>query len=103
VLLTVKGGGGTYYPEPVREFGRAYARRDGTIRLKESCAFEAVLGPQRWGGQIEIVNQSDRDVTWWCFNSDDTFEEIPHKKEDLKKGRRVSYAPPGNATGAYTC
>jgi hypothetical protein len=99
VLLTEKGGGLTIFPSG--KIGGAYAKRDGFILLRGACAFEAVLGPQRGGGQIEIVNESDRDVTWWCFNSNDTFEEIPHKQGDLKKGGRVSYAPPSNATGAY--
>ncbi|MGH6913418.1 MAG: hypothetical protein ACREH3_06890 [Geminicoccales bacterium] len=105
VLLTVKGGGGTYDPGPALsgEFGRAVARQDGTVRLRGSCKYEAVAGPQGGGGQIEIINESDCDVTWWCFNSNDFAEEVPHKKGDLKaKGGRISYGPPSNATGAYT-
>lgn len=105
VLLTVEGGGGTYFPGPLGsgELGGAYARRDGTVRLRGSCEYEAVAGPQGGGGQIEIANESDRDVTWWCFNSDDILEEVPHKKGDLKAKRgKISYGPPGNATGAYT-
>jgi hypothetical protein len=103
VKITVKGGGGTYVPGPSNSgtLGGAYARRDGTIRVQGSCGYQVVRGPQRGGGAIEIVNESDMDVTWWCFNSDDFMQEIPHKQEDLKKGGRASYSPPGNATGAY--
>jgi hypothetical protein len=84
------------------KFGVGVAKRDGTVRLKGSCAYEVVRGAQRAGGPIEIVNQSDMDVTWWCFNSNDWMHEIPLEggKQDLKKGGRVSYSPPGNATGA---
>jgi hypothetical protein len=103
VLITVKGGGGTMYPGPVGSgtLGHATVPRNGTILVEGSCGYEVVRGPQRGGGPIEIVNESDMDVTWWCFNSDDFMQEVPHKQEDLKKGGRVPYSPPGNATGAY--
>ena len=51
---------------------------------------------------MEIVNELDQDVTWWCFDSDDFAEEVPVKQGDLSKGKRTSYSPPGNATGAYS-
>ena len=71
------------------KFGGGVAKRDGTVRLKGSCAYEVVRSAQRGGGSIEIVNQSDIDVTWWCFNSDDFMKEIPLKggKQDSQEGR----------------
>jgi hypothetical protein len=100
VQFTELGGGVSILP--TGKIAHGYVSRDRTITLKGSCEFDGVLGPQGGGGSIEIVNQSDRDVTWWCFNSNDTFEEFSHDHANLKKGGRVSYAPPGNATGAYT-
>jgi hypothetical protein len=105
VRSTAKGGGGTYYPGPVGSgtFGGGYVARDATTRLTGSCAYEVVVGPQRGGGKIEIVNESDRGITWWCFNSEDTWEEIRHEKGDLSaNGGKISYSPPSNATGAYS-
>jgi hypothetical protein len=28
---------------------------------------------------MQIVNESDRDVTWWCYNSDDWAESTPRQ------------------------
>jgi hypothetical protein len=53
---------------------------------------------------MQIVNESDRDVTWWCYNSDDPIREHPCQggTGDLSaKGGRVSYSPPSNGTGLY--
>ena len=50
---------------------------------------------------MQIVNESDGDVTWWCYNSDDWGREhtSPDGRGDLAKGDRVSFNPPNNATG----
>ena len=49
-----------------------------------------------------IVNNSDTDVTWWCYNSDDGVQAITLKQGDLSaNGGRVSYDPPNNTTGKY--
>lgn len=52
---------------------------------------------------MQIINESDMDVTWWCYNSNDGIREftLPGGKGDLVKGRRVSYDPPNNETGYY--
>ena len=52
---------------------------------------------------MQIVNESDRDVTWWCYNSDATVREftLPGGAGDLAKGGRASYNPPANATGLH--
>jgi hypothetical protein len=52
---------------------------------------------------MQIVNESDRDVTWWCYNSDDWGREhtLQGGTGDLAQGGRVSYDPPNNPTGLY--
>jgi len=52
---------------------------------------------------MQIVNESDRDVTWWCYNSDDWGREgtLLGGTGDLAQGGRVSYNPPDNPTGLY--
>ena len=37
------------------------------------------------GGPIEIVNQSDIDVTWWCFNSNDPLQEVPLQRKRISR------------------
>ncbi|MGH6919901.1 MAG: hypothetical protein ACREJ0_19615 [Geminicoccaceae bacterium] len=100
--ITVKGGGGGTVFVPSGTLGHTTVPRNGAILVKGSCEYQVVRGPQRAGGPIEIVNESDMAVTWWCYNSDDVAEEFTHKYADLSKGGRVSYSPPGNKTGAYT-
>ena len=55
---------------------------------------------------MQIINESDMAVTWWCYNSYDTlFREVTvdwgKGKGDLAPGGRVSYNPPNNDTGRY--
>src|SRR5262245_6643357 len=52
---------------------------------------------------MQIVNESDRDVTWWCYNSEDWGREhtSPGGRGDLAQGERTSFNPPNNATGLY--
>jgi hypothetical protein len=51
---------------------------------------------------MEVINESDQEVTWWCYNSDDTVQWVAMKEGDLRaNGGRTSYDPPSNATGAY--
>jgi hypothetical protein len=52
---------------------------------------------------MQIVNESDRDVTWWCYNSDDWGREhtSPGGRGDLAQGGRALFNPPSNATGLY--
>src|SRR5262245_16326765 len=52
---------------------------------------------------MQIVNESDMHITWWCYNSYDEVREftLDGGKGDLAPGRRVSYNPPKNDTGLY--
>lgn len=52
---------------------------------------------------MQIMNESDRDVTWWCYNSDDWLREHTSSggRGDLAKGGRASFNPPSNETGYY--
>src|SRR5215475_13813772 len=52
---------------------------------------------------MQIVNESDRDMTWWCYNSDDWGREhtSPGGRGDLAQGGRPSFNPPSNQTGYY--
>jgi len=53
---------------------------------------------------MQIVNESDKDVTWWCYNSDDKdrVSTFWGGKGDISaKGGRASFNPPSNATGFY--
>src|SRR5215813_15460302 len=52
---------------------------------------------------MQIVNESDRDMTWWCYNSDDWGREhtSPGGRGDLAPGGRSSFNPPSNQTGYY--
>ena len=40
---------------------------------------------------MQIINESDRDVTWWCYNSDDWGREhtSPGGRGDLAQGGRA--------------
>ncbi|MGH6920040.1 MAG: hypothetical protein ACREJ0_20315 [Geminicoccaceae bacterium] len=50
-----------------------------------------------------IVNDSDTDASWFCYNSDDGIRAIALASGDLSaKGGRFSYSPPNNRTGEYT-
>jgi hypothetical protein len=54
---------------------------------------------------MQIINESDMAVTWWCYDSNDTVREVTvdwgRGKGDLAPGGRVSYNPPNNDTGRY--
>jgi hypothetical protein len=54
---------------------------------------------------MQIVNESDMHLTWWCYNAEDEVREVTvdwgKGKGDLAPGGRVSYNPPSNATGRY--
>jgi len=53
---------------------------------------------------MQIVNESDRDMTWWCYNSNDAVREftLTGGKGDISaNGGRASFNPPSNETGFY--
>jgi hypothetical protein len=53
---------------------------------------------------MQIVNESDKDVTWWCYNSNDLIREgtLWEGKGNISAGGgRASYNPPSNETGFY--
>jgi hypothetical protein len=54
---------------------------------------------------MQIINESDMALTWWCYDSNDTVREVTvdwgRGKGDLAPGGRVSYNPPNNDTGRY--
>ena len=60
----------------------------------------------RWGREmetrIEIVNKSDTDMSWFCFNSYDDAKWIALGSGDLSaNGGSFTYQPPRNSTGNY--
>ena len=103
--ITVPGGGGYYVPgpRPSGTLGDALVGRGDTVTFMGSCGYEvALVGGPGTGGGIDIVNESDIGMTWWCYNSDDLLREIPLKRGDVPaNGGRVSYSPQNNNTGAY--
>jgi hypothetical protein len=42
---------------------------------------------------MEIVNKSDRKVTWFCFNADDAEQEISHQHDDLRAKAKAIFTP----------
>jgi hypothetical protein len=51
---------------------------------------------------MEIVNKSDSDVSYFCYNSDDDLKWVAHDSGDLSaKGESASCNPPKNKTGLY--
>src|SRR5215831_8122094 len=54
---------------------------------------------------MEIINESDMHITWWCYDSNDTLREVTvdwgKGTGDLAPGAKVSYNPPSNDTGRY--
>jgi hypothetical protein len=51
---------------------------------------------------MDIVNKTDIDVSWFCYNSYDGFEGIALASGDLSaNGGGYAYQPPNNATGLY--
>ena len=56
----------------------------------------------RGGSPISMVNNSDIDVSWFCYNSYDTAKWIALGSGDLSpNGGSSSYQPPKNSTGNY--
>jgi hypothetical protein len=56
-----------------------------------------------WGGlPITMVNNSDIDVSWFCYNSYDDAKWVALGSGDLSaNGGSSSYQPPKNSTGNY--
>ena len=52
---------------------------------------------------MQIINESDMDITWWCYDADDGWREgtFIGGKGNLAPGGRTSYNPPSSATGRY--
>jgi hypothetical protein len=51
---------------------------------------------------MEIVNKSDSDASWFCYNSYDGAKWVALGSGDLaKKGGSFSYQPPKNDSGLY--
>lgn len=51
---------------------------------------------------MEIVNRSDKNVSWFCYNSNDVAKWIALASGDLSSnGGSKSYDPPDNATSLY--
>jgi hypothetical protein len=51
---------------------------------------------------IEIINKSDIDASWFCYNSYDDAKWIALGSGDLSaNGGSFSYKPPKNSTGNY--
>ena len=51
---------------------------------------------------MEIVNKSDTDTSWYCYNSDDAVKWVALGSGELSaKGGSFSYQPPKNGTGLY--
>ena len=51
---------------------------------------------------MKIKNGSDKDVSWFCFNSNDRVKLIALASGDLPYGApEKNYNPPANATGKY--
>jgi hypothetical protein len=42
---------------------------------------------------MEIVNESDGKVTWFCFNSGDVSQEVSLQHGDLRARAKASYSP----------
>lgn len=51
---------------------------------------------------MEILNNSDSECSWFCYNSNDVAKWIALASGDLSaSGGSYSYEPPKNATGLY--
>jgi hypothetical protein len=52
---------------------------------------------------MQIVNESDMALTWWCYNSNDGIREFTliGGKGDIEPGGKASFNPPSNQTGYY--
>jgi hypothetical protein len=51
--------------------------------------------------EMEIVNKSDIDVSWFFYNSYDGAKLIALSSGDLSANGSLSYEPPKNSTGNY--
>jgi hypothetical protein len=52
---------------------------------------------------MQINNESDMALTWWCYNSNDGIREFTliGGKGDIAPGGKASFNPPSNQTGYY--
>jgi hypothetical protein len=52
---------------------------------------------------MQIINESDMAVTWWCYDSNDGLREFTliGGKGDLAPGQRTSFNPPSNTSRYY--
>jgi hypothetical protein len=51
---------------------------------------------------MQIVNESNTEASWFCYNSDDAAKMVALASGDLKaNGDSFSYNPPQNTTGRY--
>lgn len=54
------------------------------------------------GERMDVINKTDIDVSWFCYNSCDGSEGIALGSGDLRAGGgSFSYQPPANETGRY--
>jgi hypothetical protein len=86
------------------EPGFSYSPRDPKSKFLSFKFLSLQFGAQPDVGEMQIVNESDRDVTWWCYNSEDKVQEatlIGGKGDIRAKSGRASFNPPSNATGYY--
>src|SRR5262245_21164077 len=73
-------------------------------QMLQICLAAAIFERSTSGGEMEmeIVNKSDIDVSWFCYNSYDDVKWIALGSGDLSaKGGSLSYQPPKNSTGNY--
>src|SRR5262245_50674591 len=78
--------------------------REGCRHCLASVMFELSTQPrEREMAVIKITNNSDREVSWFCYNSYDTAKGIAllGGSGDLAVGASVSYDAPRNSTGNY--
>ncbi len=51
---------------------------------------------------MDIINKSDIDTSWFCYNSNDVFKWVALGSGDLSaNGGSFSYQPPNNETMLY--
>jgi hypothetical protein len=51
---------------------------------------------------LDIINRTDMNTSWFCYNSDDVFKWVALGSGDLKAGGgSFSYQPPNNKTMLY--
>lgn len=50
---------------------------------------------------VNIVDRTNRSVTWYCYNRSDGSKSVALKSGNLGKKKRTRYLPPDNGTGWY--